>query len=508
MRLYSIRARLTLLVLLLLFFPVLVYRLALDFNRQLLEQQVIQQSQTVQNLSLILSNRPDLWSLQIFQGNPTRQLQHLDLKQSALWIVNEKGVTTYVVGHLPMGSAEADYSDDPFAWFGKTVIRMIHQLFPATLPYLIPYEKNPEKSLITQVLSGATAQRFRFDQSGHPISLMSATPIEIKGQQLGAIVLEQRVESLFGPRLRNFYHIVGMGTAVLLLLMAAFSLYAYVLSRRITQLQQAVGDAYDAQHRRLNRFQDAPLPPHKWDEADHLRHQIFLLLQELQGYTRYLRQLPKTLRHELHNPLNRASLSLQRLEKTQDFKTYLPQVKHGLTQLDLLLHRLSETASLEESLTQLPKETFPIDKMLAAYSEAIESHLGVDKFKAEINLPDDTWVCGDGFLIEQALDKVIDNAKDFATAWPIYLKARLENDQVIIEVANKGRLPEALSNPMQLFEGMTSFRSSMSQPEESPHLGLGLYVVRLISQFHQGEASIFQRGDEVVVQMRLPAKPC
>lgn len=511
MRLYSIRIRLTLLVLILLFFPVLIYRLALDFNRQLLEQQMVQQAQTVQNLSLILANRPDLWSLQIFQGDPTHQLRHLDLEQSALWIVNAQGVTTYVIGHLPMHDEEINYDGDPFVWLGKLVIRTIHKLFPTALPYLAPMDQHPEQSLIKQVLGGALAQRFRFDDTGKLVSLMSATPIVIKNQQVGAIVLEQRAESLFGPRLRNFYHIVGMGTVVLALLILAFTIYAYVLSQRIIRLQQAVSQAYDIQQQKLNTFQDAPPPSHEWDEVDQLRHQIFLLLQALQAYTRYLRQLPKTLRHELHNPLNRVSLSLQRLEATKDLETYVPQIEHGLKQLTLLLQRLSETASLEESLSQLPKETFSITEMLNAYAQAVQTQLGTQKFHVHIALPEDTMICGDGFLIEQALDKLIDNARDFATTWPIQLKGYLDKSHhnVIIEVINQGTLPKHVRTPMQLFEGMTSYREKLSQHEQAPpHLGLGLYIVRLISQFHQGEARIFQREKEVVVQLSLPAAPC
>ena len=55
----------------------------------------------------------------------------------------------------------------------------------------------------------------------------------------------------------------------------------------------------------------------------------------------------------------------------------------------------------------------------------------------------------------------------------------------------------------QLFDSMVSLRASGSG---SPHLGLGLYIVRLVAQFHHGDARIANRddGSGIVVTIRLP----
>ncbi|OLE19951.1 MAG: hypothetical protein AUG50_02000 [Betaproteobacteria bacterium 13_1_20CM_3_63_8] len=56
----------------------------------------------------------------------------------------------------------------------------------------------------------------------------------------------------------------------------------------------------------------------------------------------------------------------------------------------------------------------------------------------------------------------------------------------------------------RLFESMISVR----EPREgaAPHLGLGLYVARLIAEFHGGaiEAQNALSGDGVIVNVRLP----
>jgi two-component system, OmpR family, sensor histidine kinase ChvG len=54
-----------------------------------------------------------------------------------------------------------------------------------------------------------------------------------------------------------------------------------------------------------------------------------------------------------------------------------------------------------------------------------------------------------------------------------------------LSIANQGPpLPPDMQG--RLFDSMVSVRTEQSRDE--PHLGLGLYIVRLIAEFHGGEA--------------------
>ena len=59
----------------------------------------------------------------------------------------------------------------------------------------------------------------------------------------------------------------------------------------------------------------------------------------------------------------------------------------------------------------------------------------------------------------------------------------------------------------RLFESMVSLRRERGAGE--PHLGLGLYIVRLIAEFHGGSAEALDRedGSGVVVRVRTPLAP-
>jgi K+-sensing histidine kinase KdpD len=71
-----------------------------------------------------------------------------------------------------------------------------------------------------------------------------------------------------------------------------------------------------------------------------------------------------------------------------------------------------------------------------------------------------------------------------------------------LDVVNRGPLlPEAMRH--QLFDSLVSVRDSDG---ERPHLGLGLYIVMLIAEFHGGraEAANLADGSGVCMSVSLP----
>ena len=89
-------------------------------------------------------------------------------------------------------------------------------------------------------------------------------------------------------------------------------------------------------------------------------------------------------------------------------------------------------------------------------------------------------------LLLQALDKLVDNAVDFSPPGStIRLRLRDEGgEELSVEVENDGPPlpPEAGA---RLFESLWQHRRG---GDGRPHFGLGLYIVRLIAEFHGGQA--------------------
>ena len=479
----SIRSRFFILSLLLTILPFLAYRFAIDLHRIMLTNQAIVQKQTVENLALILANRTDLWALQIQSGKPTH-LSHLNLKNSVLWVVNEYGQTTYVVGALP--SQIDQESGDIFTATGKLLIKTLATFLPYSLPYPYPQSENPEKLLITKALTGQTFQQYRMNSNYQPISLMSATPLLLKGRVIGTLVLEERMENLFSESLNYFYRLIGIGSLIFLFVLLGAMFYTASLSNRILRLDDDVKKTFQLKGRLTNLDFPDCRKRYYLDELSDLRHHIYEMLRQLGSYERYLKQLPKTLRHELHNPLNRLSMSLSLLEKNcQD--SQLDYAKHALAQLKQIISSLSEATSIEDSLQIQQPEAFPIGLMLRHYFENIQALHPEYNLVFKCQLAEDKMVMGDGFMIEQLLDKIISNAKDFSDKkLPITASAVQNQNFAVITIENSGPLlPEGYEE--QIFDGMTSIRK-MNQDDQA-HLGLGLHIAKLIADYHGGTIS-------------------
>ena len=106
-------------------------------------------------------------------------------------------------------------------------------------------------------------------------------------------------------------------------------------------------------------------------------------------------------------------------------------------------------------------------------------------------------------LLVQALDKFMDNAASFCPAGgDITLQLNAQDNDWIIAVTNEGPLlPEDMQG--QLFNSMVSVREKGA---DNVHLGLGLHIVSLIADFHDGHVHIQNLDDGSGVRCSLALK--
>jgi signal transduction histidine kinase len=161
---------------------------------------------------------------------------------------------------------------------------------------------------------------------------------------------------------------------------------------------------------------------------------------------------------------------------------------------------MSEATRLEQSLASVEREHFDLREVVSGCVEGYRlAHRDrVFNFDAD---PGEYPVSGAPDLVAQMLDKLTANAVEFsAPGSTIRFELRREASMATVRVCNEGPpLPADMQD--RLFESMISVRDR--QPQGEPHLGLGLYIVRLIAEFHGARASARNREDGSGVEIRV-----
>jgi two-component system, OmpR family, sensor histidine kinase ChvG len=224
------------------------------------------------------------------------------------------------------------------------------------------------------------------------------------------------------------------------------------------------------------------------DELGDVARGFSTLLLRLNEYTSYLRTLAGKLAHEIRTPLTIVRSSLDNLESEQvppSARVYLERARQGSERLNAILIAMGAATRVEEAIGSAERVSFDLVPVLQSAVAAYRGAFPERSFRTELPA-EGVVIRGAPDLIVQMLDKLIDNAVDFSPAGAqIIVRLHLDSQALVIEVDNPGpALPAHVQG--RLFESLWQSRAGA---DSQPHFGLGLYIVRLIAEFHGGEAS-------------------
>lgn len=352
---------------------------------------------------------------------------------------------------------------------------------------------------IQEALGGDEAVSwFRSPDSGRAIVAV-AQPIRSDGDVAGALVLQQGTDAILSLTNETLVRLMNVTLIATLLVAATLLGYATWLSRRIRRLSLAAEEALESDDLRSS------LPSAlSGDEVGDLSRSFSHVLRQLGDYNNYLRSLASKLSHELRTPLAIVTSSLENLEHEPLDETaagYAARAKDGADRLRRILTAMSEASRVEELMEHAEPEAFDLKAVLDSTVTAYRDVYADRQFVLDTGL-DAATVEGSPELIIQMLDKLVDNAVEFSgdgDAVTIGLSKRGADLQ--LSVSNPGPpLPERMRHRM--FDSMVSMRPG----KDNKHLGLGLYVSRLIAEGHGGKIDAENIEDGVTVFVRLPGE--
>jgi two-component system, OmpR family, sensor histidine kinase ChvG len=463
---------------------------------------------TARAVATALHDRPQL--LELRPGAPASGEMELILKslsraESRVWIVDQRQRLLALAGDLKRRpGAEAPLAPAPLDFAVRLVRPVTNYLLERPTEDFddaLAEDEIANGPVALSALEGVPASRWRQSPDSRAVILSASYPVWSGDKVVAAVVVEETTNAIRSIYNRALEQVVA--ATLIAFVVGALTLVAFAsrLSARLRRLRDEAEAAIDAQGR-VRR----PLAGSRaGDEIGDLSRSFSTVLERLAQYNRYLENMAGRLSHELRTPVAvvRSSLENLKLERMPEQQlVYLARAGDGLKRLDTILTRMSEATRLEQAVREGERERFDARSVVRGCLHAYPHK------RIEIETPEQpVWLSGSPDLYAQMLDKLVANAVDFAAGdESIKVNLYVKGAAAVLAVSNRGpRLPEAMAG--KLFESMVSVRNAAAAKE--PHLGLGLYIVRLVAEFHGGTARAVDRedGSGVVVSVRCPLVP-
>lgn len=413
-------------------------------------------------------------------------IQGLGRSNARIWVVDRKLNLLAIAGSLKRGapaepapSAWERFVTAPLRPFLERVLARPTEDFDDALPEAAIAGGRD----VASALDGVPASRWRHTPDGRAAIVSAAHPIWHGEEVVGAVVVEETANAIQSLSSDALERLVTVTLVAFLIGGLTLLLFASRLSERLRRLRDEAEAAIDSQGRirRLITGTGAR------DEIGDLSRSFSTALERIAQYNAHLEALAGRLSHELRTPIAVVRSSLDNLrmqDPSPEARVYLERANDGLARLTTLITRMSEATRLEQTVREAERERFDARAVtagcVAGYASAYPTHRFVLDAPAE-----PVWVDGAPDLFAQMLDKLAANAVDFSPREaPIRVALERRGGEAVLTMANSGPpLPPEITG--RLFETMVSARRDAG-PE--PHLGLGLYIVRLIAEFHRGSA--------------------
>jgi two-component system, OmpR family, sensor histidine kinase ChvG len=410
-------------------------------------------------------------------------------------VVDANALKLGVAGNLG-GRAPGDTEGPAEPWY-----RYFMTVDTSSFPLLASAPDRLGGNSVAAALAGHPHAEWVRSTGSPELLLTAAAPIVADGQTRGAVFLEQAADQQLALRDRavaRLFKLTFLATASAVIVMFGFSTW---ISLRIGRLREAADSAVGSDGKiRLEMPGSAAA-----DEIGALSRGFERLLARLNEHTQYLRTLGGKLSHELRTPLTIVRSSLDNLESEglrEDQLRYVTRAREGTLRLQSILSALGAASRVEESIKQAERENFDLRALLvsavAAYGD------GFPQANIVLEAPvDPCFVRGAPDLLVQLLDKLVENAVDFCPATgTITVRLARASGNYVLQVENDGPpIPQELLE--RLFESLFEQRQGR---DDKPHFGLGLYIVRLIAEFHGGTAVAANRpnGGGAIFTITLP----
>ncbi|MBL1261070.1 MAG: proteobacterial dedicated sortase system histidine kinase [Thiotrichaceae bacterium] len=427
---------------------------------------------------------------------PTPQMEsllaRLTTAKNRVWIVDNNQRVIGMAGDLQQITSEQSQQHAPNDASLFSILMKLFYHITLEQPYggfsdpLSSASRLDNPAIIT-ALAGTAKTDWRATENENINITIAAHPVYLNGVIVGAIAIEENSSSILIRQNKVIEAMVNMALLTFLLTFGVLLFFATRLSLRIHKLRNEI----DASITDDGKILQTQINSQSSDEIGDLGRSFSGMLKRLSQYNRYLETMSGKLSHELRTPITIVRSSLDNIDQTKldnESLTYIKRANEGATRLNNILTRMSEATHLEQTILHEAREHYSAIDVIEACINGYR--LAYPQQAFDFNCSDNARtkvIEGSPELLAQLMDKLVDNATDFSRDdTPILISCEATDGALSITVHNQGKtLPDDMRD--SLFDSMVSVRQHKT---DSPHLGLGLYIVRLITEFHHASIEI------------------
>jgi signal transduction histidine kinase len=218
----------------------------------------------------------------------------------------------------------------------------------------------------------------------------------------------------------------------------------------------------------------------------------------------WLENMAKFLKHELKNASIGVKSSLELIERRSEqpsINIYLDRAKKSLNYMNILLASVSNASSLEAMICKEPLTPVNLGDIVQSQIDEYKLSYPQSQFIGYIDL--NLNVLGNEDRLRQLLDNLVNNAIEHSKLHtPIVINLQNYQNVAELSVTNEGvKLPE---DKDKIFDIFVSLRDAGHW--KSDNLGLGLYLVKLITEGHGGsvQASDLINKEGAIFTVSIP----
>lgn len=349
-------------------------------------------------------------------------------------------------------------------------------------------------------LKGSESTAIESIGKDHYSIALAATPVKRNGQVIAAVFIEGSIARVQLLQQKNLINTLAVMLIIFILTLVLIVWYTSKVTNRINRLRKQVVQVVDEQGRMTGPLE---LEYTDGDEIDELSNAFLQMGNKLYDYNDYLEKLASRLSHELRTPIAivRSSLDNLLLDVSEDNqKQTIQRALEGTQRLGEIINRMRQASGVKQAMQSAQFEEIDFYQMLSQMVDGFRQSFPDYHFEFKSNCQSIPWSISTDLMAE-LVDKLLSNAMDFSEPkTAIVVGVFKSENRLSLSVTNSGPvIPK--KNLRRIFQSLISIRERPNS--NSPNLGLGLYIVKLIANFHGANVKAENLSDKSGVRFSV-----